>query len=110
MFVGGQMFENSATNVASTNAGADNDNAITYHGKPIEIKDRLNRFGTLSDNIWNNPYRATSSKIRGFYHASDQEFKCKFYRINTVTPPCDPPHLEIHLTDNEIARIQKMKE
>ena len=82
------MFENSATVVASTGAvktvdkscgspDIDDENVITYHGRPVEIKDRHNRFGTLSDNIWNNPYRATSSKIRNFYHAQDQEFKCK---------------------------------
>ena len=64
------MFENSATQVPTTRmASADDDNVITYHGKQVEIKDRHNRFGAISDNIWNNPYRATSSKIRSFYHA-----------------------------------------
>ena len=48
-----------------------------YHGRPIEIKDRLNRFCAVDENIWNNPYRATSHKIRGFFHAKDQEFKRK---------------------------------
>ena len=50
---------------------------ITYHGKTIEIKDRLNRFRAVEDFIWNNPYRATSGKINSFYHAKDQEFKCE---------------------------------
>ena len=42
---------------------------ITYHGQAIEIKDRNNRFKATSDFIWNNPYRATSDKIRGYWHA-----------------------------------------
>ena len=49
---------------------------ITYHGNQIEIKDRHNRFKATSDFIWNNPYRATSNKIRGYWHAQEQQFKC----------------------------------
>ena len=51
---------------------ASNEQHITYHGNPIEIKDRNNRFKVTSDFIWNNPYRATSNKIRGYWHAKDQ--------------------------------------
>ena len=82
MFLGGQLFENAASAemvVPATNRdrSQNNANTITYHGKPVEIKDRLNRFRATDENIWNNPYRATSNKIRSFYHAKDQEFKRK---------------------------------
>lgn len=83
MFLTGQVFENGATQQKGADvAGTSTDSAavIMYHGKPVEIKDRFNRFRTIDDNIWNNPYRATSGKINSFYHAKDQEFKCKFLR------------------------------
>ena len=72
MFIGGQSFDNQAT-VKSPTVAAQNldEGTITYHGQPIEIKDRLNRFRAVDENIWNNPYRATSHKIRTFYHAKD---------------------------------------
>lgn len=57
---------------------------MTHTGKSIEIKDRLNRFRPVDENIWNNPYRATSSKIHRFYHAKDQEFKCKWAQVADV--------------------------
>ncbi len=64
MYVAGKMFENTATAVNKTGAAGDpefsEEAQITYHGCPIEIKDRLNRFKAVSGNIWNNPYRATS--------------------------------------------------
>ena len=75
------MFENAAVNdVAGSSQGTVQAEGgdVTYHGRPIEIKDRLNRYRAVDDNIWNNPYRATSNKIRSFYHTKDQEFKCKF--------------------------------
>ena len=50
---------------------------IVYHGVPLEVKDRLNRFRVVDDNIWNNPFRATSNKIANFFHVKDQEFKCR---------------------------------
>jgi len=62
------MFENAATAEAAHELTGEG-HQITYHGKPIEIKDRLNRFRPVDDHIWNNPYRATSNKIRSFYHA-----------------------------------------
>jgi len=74
------MFENAAINESATianNQDALSDGVITYHGVPVEVKDRMNRFRAVDDNIWNNPYRATSYKIRNFYHSKDQEFKCK---------------------------------
>ena len=84
------MYDNSATEPVATiheAIAASNDNniednariddgAIMYHGQAIEIKDRVNRFCQVDENIWNNPYRATSQKIRSFYHAKDQTFKC----------------------------------
>ena len=94
MFLSGQMFENAAVNesVAVTNSQEPGEGTIMYHGVPVEVKDRLNRFRAVDDNIWNNPYRATSYKIRSFYHSKDQEFK------------------QTHLTDNEIERIKKAQE
>lgn len=52
------MFENAATAEAAHELTGEG-HQITYHGKPIEIKDRLNRFRPVDDHIWNNPYRAT---------------------------------------------------
>ena len=91
MFLTGQMFDNAASNesAAMVNAQESTEQQVTYHGVPIEVKDRLNRFRATDDNIWNNPYRATSTKIRNFYHAADQEFKCKL----TATLHCFVPHL-----------------
>ena len=80
MFLSGQMFENAATTEAAPEYIA-NHGHVMYHGKSVEIKDRLNRFRTVDENIWNNPYRATSNKIRNFYHTKDQEFKCKLLWI-----------------------------
>ena len=62
------MFENAAINEAAANVNnqdqqLEGTNQIAYHGVPIEVKDRLNRFRAVDDNIWNNPYRATSYKI-----------------------------------------------
>jgi hypothetical protein len=73
MFLTGQQFENGLTmqvNEPSKNSKG-NSEVITYHGKTIEVKDRLNRFRVVDDFIWNNPYRATSGKINSFYHAKD---------------------------------------
>lgn len=79
MFLTGQVFENAATQQKGIDTASENSGAIiTYHGKPVEVKDRFNRFCTVDENIWNNPYRATSGKINSFYHAKDQEFKRKF--------------------------------
>ena len=78
MFISGQLFDNAATD-AGPAASDMTDEVITYHGKPLEVKDRLNRFRATDDFIWNNPYRATSGKVRSFYHAKDQEFKRKFH-------------------------------
>ena len=47
------------------------------HARSIDVKDRLNRFTVMPENIWNNPYR-TSTKTHKFFHAKDQSFKCKF--------------------------------
>ena len=73
MFLAGQMFDNAAVDelahVTTSQEGLEN--TVTYHGKPIEIKDRLNRFRAVDENIWNNPYRATSYKIRNFFHSKD---------------------------------------
>jgi len=78
MFLTGQAFENGPTiEVAALNNSQDSVGTITYHGQTIEVKDRLNRFRAVDEYIWNNPYRATSGKINGFFHAKDQEFKCK---------------------------------
>ena len=78
MFISGQIFDNALTEKPPT-AGLhqEDEGTVSYHGRPIEIKDRLNRFRTVDENIWNNPYRTTSHKIRAFFHAKDQEFKCK---------------------------------
>ena len=38
-----------------------------HHSRSIDVKDRLNRFTSVPDNIWNNPYR-TSAKSHKFYH------------------------------------------
>jgi len=66
------MFGNTATDPnANGDLALNGEEQITYHGCPIEIKDRHNRFRAVTDNIWNNPYRATSHKIRGFYHSKD---------------------------------------
>ena len=80
MFLSGQIFDNAAVDELANDSPSLEalDNQITYHGKPIEVKDRLNRFTVTDENIWNNPYRATSYKIRNFFHSKDQEFKCTF--------------------------------
>ena len=44
--------------------------------RSVDVKDRLNRFTALPENIWNNPYR-TSTKSHKFYHEKEVEFKCK---------------------------------
>ena len=44
--------------------------------RSVDVKDRLNRFTALPENIWNNPHR-TSAKSHKFYHAKEVEFKCK---------------------------------
>ena len=86
MFLTGQTFENGATQQPGLLDTASNSDSavITYHGKPVEVKDRMNRFRAVDDNIWNNPYRATSTKINGFYHAKDQQFKRKYTSVTNL--------------------------
>jgi hypothetical protein len=49
------------------------------------------KFYSTKDNIWNNPYRTASQKIKGYYHEPEEYFK----RKNQQTNQC----LESHFSD-----------
>ena len=58
--------------------------------RSVDVKDRLNRFTALPENIWNNPYR-TSTKSHKFYHEKEVGFNRK---CPTCLCSCNLPVLQ----------------
>jgi hypothetical protein len=45
-------------------------------------------FYSTRDNLWNNPHRTASSKIKGYYHEPEEYFKSKeHYILNEFRDP-----------------------
>ena len=73
--------------------------------RSIEVKHRLNRFTTMPENIWNNPYR-TSAKSHKFYHQKDVAFKSKLSNVDAFCN-LSTRMLDTHLKDDEILNLQQ---